>query len=115
MPAKLRLRAWSFQTCADPKYIYRSHVGDVILARLSFTSPGSPGAGVGAFYLHPMVIWRCSLSKIGMDYSESALLEEGGRERLCQCLGMTSAKVGSMKNAAETVKRLKEAGVDVVW
>ena len=43
------------------------------------------------------------------------LLAEGGQERMCQCLAMTNAQRGSLRNAIETVKRLKEAGIDIVW
>ena len=43
------------------------------------------------------------------------LLDEGGRERMCQCLAMTSVNDGSLKYAVEAVRRLREAGVDIVW
>ena len=43
------------------------------------------------------------------------LLAEGGRDRMCQCLAMTKANDGSLQNAVDTVKRLKEAGVDIIW
>ncbi|KAI9710923.1 MAG: hypothetical protein M1820_002358 [Bogoriella megaspora] len=42
------------------------------------------------------------------------LLVEGGRDRMCQCLAMTNANDGSLRNAIDTVKRLKEAGIDIV-
>lgn len=43
------------------------------------------------------------------------LLAEGGRDRMCQCLAMTTANQGSLRNAIDTVKRLKEAGIDIIW
>lgn len=43
------------------------------------------------------------------------LLVEGGRQKLCQCSAMTSANDGSLRNGVETVRRLKGAGVDIVW
>ena len=43
------------------------------------------------------------------------LLVEGGRDRMCQCLAMTNANDGSLRNAIDTVKRLKEAEIDIIW
>lgn len=43
------------------------------------------------------------------------LLVEAGRESMCECLAMTSKRDGSLRNAIETVKKLKEEGIDIVW
>jgi imidazolonepropionase-like amidohydrolase len=43
------------------------------------------------------------------------LLSEGGQKRMCECLEMTTAQDGSRRYALETVKSLKEAGIDIVW
>lgn len=58
---------------------------------------------------------RMVQEKFASDVRVQALLIEGGREKMCQCLAMTSADQGSLRNAIEMVRRLKEAGVDVVW
>lgn len=43
------------------------------------------------------------------------LLVDGERESMCQCIAMTSRSEGSLRFAIETVKKLKENGIDVLW
>lgn len=43
------------------------------------------------------------------------LLVEGGMERMCQCLAMTKPNAGSLWNAIDSVKALKDAGIDIIW
>lgn len=67
------------------------------------------------------VIGSCTTE--GRDWQEryardpriQGLLAEAGRQKLCQCSAMTSANDGSLQNGIETVKRLKNAGVDIIW
>ena len=43
------------------------------------------------------------------------LLVPGARENMCECLAMTKDRDGSLRNAIDTVRKLKEAGIDIVW
>lgn len=43
------------------------------------------------------------------------LIGEDARERMCHCMGFMNAAGTSQKNAFETVRRLKEEGVDILW
>ncbi|KAK4497003.1 hypothetical protein PRZ48_011452 [Zasmidium cellare] len=52
--------------------------------------------------------------KYAHDLRVQKLLVEGGQEKLCKCSAMTSASDGSLQHGIETVKRLKEAGVDII-
>ncbi|KAF2170628.1 hypothetical protein M409DRAFT_19444 [Zasmidium cellare ATCC 36951] len=66
------------------------------------------------------VIGSCTAESRSMQegYAHDArvkrLLVEGGQEKLCQCSAMTSANDGSLRNGVETVRRLKDAGIDII-
>lgn len=53
--------------------------------------------------------------KYAHDPRAQYLLAEGGAERMCQCLAMTKRSDGSLGYAFDTVRSLKEAGVDILW
>lgn len=53
--------------------------------------------------------------KYARDPRAQDLLAKGGEERMCQCLAMTKRSDGSLRYALDTVRGLKEAGVDILW
>lgn len=53
--------------------------------------------------------------KYAHDRRTQGLLEKGGEERMCQCLAMTKRSDGSLRYAIDTVRSLKEAGIDILW
>jgi len=52
--------------------------------------------------------------KYAHDSRAQGLLVKGGEERMCQCLAMTKRSDGSLRHAFDTVRRLKEANIDIL-
>ena len=53
--------------------------------------------------------------KYARDPRVQDLLAEGGREKMCECLSFTKVDGGSLRNATDTIRSLKMAGVDILW